>query len=193
MFDIRPFIKPLAIAAAIALVWGTGFYSGQKVASTAAASKLQAVQLSHEQERSRAADAKAGELATALAGQQKLAEQANKLGWELLQTRSQLATTQTQLKQRIADATQSDGDRFTGLGPGGLRLYSSALGYPERNPGLPAANAGDAANPGQTGAAGAGLQPADLIAHAADYGAWCQQLEAQLGTLAHLHGGAPTQ
>ncbi|MCP1289763.1 hypothetical protein NK214_06120 [Chromobacterium sp. S0633] len=189
MFDIRPYIKPLAIAAVVALVWGGGFYSGQHVAATAAAVRLQSVQLAHEQERSRIATTKADELATALANQRQLAEQANKLGWKLLQTQGQLAQSQAQLRERIADATRNDGQAWTGLGPDSLRVYRAALGYPERDPGLPAADAGDAAKAGQAAAPGAGIPPADLIAHAVDYGRWCQELEAKFDAHAALQGG----
>ncbi|MBN3006370.1 hypothetical protein JW897_21745 [Chromobacterium alkanivorans] len=187
MFDIRPYIKPLAIAAVVVLVWGGGYYSGQQVAASAAAARLQSVQLAHEQERSRTATAKADELAAALADQRQLAEQANKLGWKLLQTQGQLAQSQAQLRERITDATRNDGQAWTGLGPDSLRVYRAALGYTES--GVSAADTGDAAKAGQAAAADAGIPPADLIAHAVDYGRWCQELEAKFDAHAALQGG----
>lgn len=187
MFDPRPFIKPLAITAAVALIWGGGCLSGHKVASRAAAAELQSVQLAHADERTRSVEAKARELAAALAEQQRLAAQAHQVGWELLQTRARLADTQSQLKQRIADATRNDGVHFTGLGPDSLRVYRTALGYSERDPGVPATDAGDVDQTGQASDSDEGLPPADLLDHAADYGQWCQQLDAQLSAYIRLH------
>lgn len=187
MFDLRPFIKPLAITVASALIWGGGYLSGHKVASQAGTAKLQSMQLAHAEDLKIIADAKAAELGAALVEQKKLADQAHQVGWQLLQTRARLADTQSQLKQRIADATRSDGVRFTGLGPDSLRVYRSALGYPERDPGVPEADAGNVDQAGQTDGTDEGLPPADLLDHAADYGQWCQQLDAQLSAYIRLH------
>lgn len=184
----RPFIKPLAILTATALIWSGGFLYGHKVASQAGAAKLQSVQLAHAQDLQYLADAKAAELGAALAEQKELTDQAHRIGWELIQTRAQLSDTQHQLKQRIPDAIRRDGPRFTGLGPDSLRLYQSALGYlSPGNPGVSAADPGDAAKADQASAAGSGLPPADLLAHSADYGLWCQQLESQLDTWINLY------
>ncbi|MCW3479720.1 hypothetical protein OL229_09115 [Neisseriaceae bacterium JH1-16] len=191
MVDLRPYLKPLAITAAVALVWVGGYQHGHKAASQAAAVELQAVQLAHANERAEAAEKAGSDLAAALAEQQTLSDQAQQIGWELIQARAELANTQRQLKQRIADATRQDGPGFTGLGPDSLRLYRAALGYPERDPGVPATDAGNAADAGQAGTAESGLPPDDLLAHAGDYGQWCQQLEAGLSAFIRLHQERP--
>lgn len=87
-------------------------------------------------------------------------------------------------KQRIEYVVQQDGGRYGGLGPDSLRLYRQILGYPAAA--VPAADAVSTADSHQTPAADAGLPAADLLAHAADYGAWCQQLEQRLMTLGGL-------
>ena len=128
----------------------------------------------------RAAELRQQALAVALAEQQRLSKQAQKVGWELIQTRAKLETTQRQLTQRIAHATRSDGERFTGLGPDSLRLYRAALGYASDDAHLPAADPGIAVQADQTATAAGGLPPLALLYHAADYGRWCQHLEQQL-------------
>lgn len=192
MLDPRPFIKPLAITVATALIWSGGFLYGHKQASQAGEAKLQSVKLAHAQDMQYLANAKAAELGAALAEQKELTDQAHRIGWELIQTRARLADTQHRLKQRIADATRSDGPRFTGLGPDSLRLYQSALGYRSPgDPGMPTADAGNADQAGQTTGADEGLPPEDLLAHSADYGEWCQKLDGQLDTWINLHERGP--
>jgi hypothetical protein len=131
----------------------------------------------------------AAELATALRDKQALEQQANQVGTALLETRAQLVRTQQQLKQEIPHVVQADGVHWTGIGPASLRLYTQNLGYPvaSGDPGLPAANPGDAAKADQAGSAGAGLSPTDLLTHSADYGQWCQKLEQQLDAFITLH------
>ena len=87
-------------------------------------------------------------------------------------------------KQRIEYVVQQDGGRYGGLGPDSLRLYRQILGYPAAA--VPAADAVSTTDSHQTTAADAGLPAADLLAHAADYGAWCQQLEQRLTALGGL-------
>lgn len=187
MLDPRPLIKPLAITVAVGLVWLGGYRTGHETASHAAAIELGTVQRAHADERAMLADAKARELALALTDKTRLEQQATTIGWELLQTRSALIQAHNRLKQRIPDAIRHDGPRFTGLGPDGLQLYRVALGYPERDPGVPATDAGDAAEAGQAAGAGEGLPPEDLLAHASDYGRWCQETDARLSAFIELH------
>jgi hypothetical protein len=134
-------------------------------------------------------DERNAELTQALRDKQTLEQQTNQIGTALLETRAQLARTQQQLKQEISHVVQADGPRWTGIGPASLHLYTQNLGYPvaSSGPGLPAANPGDAAKADQTGSAGAGLSPTDLLTHSADYGQWCQQLEQQLDAFITLH------
>lgn len=143
----------------------------------------------------RAAELRQQALAVALAEQQRLSKQAQEVGWELIQTRAKLETTQRQLTQRIAHATRSDGERFTGLGPDSLRLYQGLLGYTAADlaADLPAADAGDAATAAEAPATETGLSPGDILNHAAEYGLWCQQLDAKLRAYLSLHATAQTE
>lgn len=123
-----------------------------------------------------------------------LQQQANQIGSALLHTRAALAQAQAQHRKRITHVTQQDGPAFTGLGPDSLRLYQRFLGYTDTDlaAAVPAANAGHAAATAEAAPAAAGLLPRDLLAHAADYGQWCQQLESQLQLFIRLHVQAAT-
>jgi hypothetical protein len=118
-----------------------------------------------------------------------LQQQANQIGSELLHTRAALAQAQAQHRKRIPHVTQQDGPAFTGLGPDSLRLSQRFLGYTDTDlaAAVPAADAGHAAATAEAAPAAAGLLPRDLLAHAADYGQWCQQLENQLQLFIRLH------
>lgn len=186
-------LKPLLIAALI----GTAGYAvdqfGYQRAANLYAGQLATADAEYSRALLRLTEQRLVEQATAQAEYQRLNQLAHQVGVELLQTRGQLANTQRQLKQRIPDATRTDGPRFTGLGPDSLRLYRQFLGYSAADPAadLPSAdtgNAGEAAAP--TGAA-TGLPPDDLLKHAADYGAWCQKLDQQLNSYISLHQQAP--
>ncbi|WP_029770539.1 hypothetical protein [Pseudogulbenkiania sp. MAI-1] len=183
MLDLKDWLIVGAVSGAV--VAGYGFGSSHTASVYKAHLATQAE--NHARDLNAVSDAKAAELAGALVEQQKLADQAHKLGWELIQTRARLADTQSQLKQRIPDAIRTDGPHWTGLGPDSLRLYQSALGYTPSDPGVPAADAGNADQAGQAAGTDEGLPPEDLLAHSADYGEWCQRLDAQLDTLINLH------
>ncbi|MCG8993232.1 hypothetical protein LH427_09630 [Laribacter hongkongensis] len=176
-----------AVLVPVAVVGYLGYELGHSTASQAYQTELARQAKIHATSMQKLADDKAAELGLALAEQQRLIEQANQVGWALIQTRAQLADTQSQLKKRIADATRTDGMRFTGLGADSLRVYRAALGYPERDPGVPPADTPDAGAANNAATPGGGLPPEDLLAHAADYGQWCQQQSAQLSAYLRLH------
>ncbi|UTH73961.1 hypothetical protein [Chromobacterium sp. IIBBL 290-4] len=178
----------LALAA---LALGTSVYSGYHFGASQSSqtyeTRLAKQEASHAETLRLAADQRLQEQVSSQQEQARLSDLAHQVGWQLLQTQGQLARSQAQLKERIADATRHDGQAWTGLGPDSLRLYRTALGYPKRDPGLPSADAGDAVEASQAGAAERGLPPADLLNHAADYGRWCQELESQLDSFIQLH------
>ena len=120
----------------------------------------------------------------ALMQQQQWRQRIDQLEDSLLRQQQARQAQQRQQAQRIDDVTRHDGSAFTGLGPDGLRLYRQLLGYPAELPGAQPLPAGDA---GQAAGAGGGLPAPDLLAHAADYGAWCQQLEQRLASLKQLY------
>ncbi len=179
-----------AVLVPVAVVSYLGYDLGRSTTTQAYQGELAKQAQTHATAMQKLADDKVAELGLALAEQQRLTDQANQVGWALIQTRAKLAETQSQLKKRIADATRTDGMHFTGLGADSLRLYRAALGYPERDPGVSAANARDAGAAGDAAASGGGLPPEDLLAHATDYGRWCQQLDAQLNGYLQLHAAA---
>lgn len=192
---IRPFLQnALHIAVYAAPLLATGYFAydvGHTQASRLYEVKLSRQAEAHALQLRALSNAKTAELAAALTEQQRLTELAHKTGWELLQARARLADAQTRLKQRIPDATRSDGTRFTGLGPDSLRLYRAALGYASDDAHLPAADPGAAIQADQTAAPAGGLPPLALLYHAADYGRWCQQLEQQLDAWQALFPGSP--
>lgn len=177
--------KPLLLAAVIGAAGYAVDQFGYQRAANLYAGKLATAEAGHSRQLLRLTEQRLAEHATAQAEYQRLNRLAHQVGVALLQSRADLATAQRQLKQRITHATQSDGARFTGLGPDSLQLYRAALGYTAAD--LPAADAGAVATAGQAAATAPGLPPADLLSHAADYGQWCQQLEQQVQAFIRLH------
>lgn len=104
------------------------------------------------------------------------------------QSRSDIET----LKRKLKHALDSDGDAFTGIGPNGLQLYLSALGYPTdantRDNRVSQASRVDATNPTDAPRTGKGLPPEGLIDHASEYGGWCLQLRTQLININKFYG-----
>ena len=199
MFDLKP--TPLSLALRVgalllplAVAGWFGFDAGRRHAASDWQTRLASLDASHARALQTMADARAAELGAALIEQQRLDALAQQTGRELIATRARLADSRRELTRRIDDATRHDGDRFTGLGPDSLRVYRAARGYPERDPAVPAADAGHAAQAGAATGADTGLPAADLLEHAADYGQWCRQLDAQLSAFLRLHGepGAET-
>ena len=186
--------RVLAIVVPLALAGTLGYRLGSSQTAKTYTAQLAEQTAHYDRERQAAADARAAELGAALTEQQRLNDQAHQVGYALIEARAELANARSQLTRRIDNATRSDGDRFTGLGPDSLRVYRTALGYPERDPDLPATDAGHAAQAGAATGADTGLPAADLLEHAADYGQWCRQLDAQLSAFLRLHGepGAET-
>lgn len=128
--------------------------------------------------RRREAEARASAMAQALSRIAELQKERDRLTSELQAKKSELEQRKQELKKAISDAVKRDVG-FTGIGPRGLCLYNSALGY-ACDQYLPAAAGGTAGRVGETTGSGAGLSPAGLLNHSSEYGAWCQRLESQL-------------
>ena len=184
---MNPWLRPIGLALLVIAVSGLIAGGGYQVAANVYQAKLDRLHADYARERQSQAEAQATALDKALREQTALNEQAHRLGVELLNTRAELVAAHAALKRRIPDATRSDGSSFTGLGPAGLRLYTDNLGYVDAAKGLPATDAGNAAKTDATAAAETGLLPVDLLAHSADYGAWCQKMEQQLDSLNRLY------
>lgn len=176
-------VLPLAVVACL------GYHLGHTQASRSGELKLARLAQQYAAERAQASQLYARQLQASQARYLVLQQQANQIGSELLHTRAALAQAQAQNRKRIAHVTQQDGPAFTGLGPDSLRLYQRSLGYTDADlaAAVPAADAGHAAATTKAAPATAGLLPGDLLAHAADYGQWCQQLQNQLQLFIRLH------
>lgn len=181
-------VLPLAVVAYL------GYDLGHTQATQTGERKLARLEQQYTAERAQESYLHARQLQANQARYLVLQQQAHQIGSELLHTRAALAQAQAQHRKRITHVTQQDGPAFTGLGPDSLRLYQRFLGYTNADlaAAVPAANAGHAAATAEAAPAAAGLLPRDLLAHAGDYGQWCQQLESQLQLFIRLHQEAAT-
>lgn len=187
-FNLPWWLKPLLIAA----LAGYGLYAAEQFGYQRAATKLgkdmATLEAGYNRQLLGMANTRLQEQAAAHDAYQQQVARGNAITTRLLQTQQQLDAAQRQLKQRIPNVTLTDGPRFTGLGPDSLRLYRQLLGYPASGEAdLPAAHAGNADQASQAAGTAAGLPPADLLAHAGDYGKWCQQLDERLSAFITLH------
>ncbi|WP_367672497.1 hypothetical protein [Serratia symbiotica] len=155
--------------------------------------KLSQQQSDWDIERRQRAEKNQAVLQAALAKQAELAEQGRLLSLSLEATQRQLATTQQQLKKRIAHAVQTDGHHFTGLGPDSLRLYRAVLGYPNTGAAGVSNTTGGAAEHSADARTAGGISPGPLLDHATEYGAWCLTLRNKLEALNAFYtpGSAP--
>jgi hypothetical protein len=179
----------LLLIIAAGLAYKLGFSNGlaehqDKLASANTTIEAQGKSLlQYESEKRETAERQSVALAGIVARQQQEQARADKLERDLLTTQEQLSNANKQLKKGISHALKNDGATTCGLGPDSLRLYRSGLGYPP-DPGdrdtLPSTTGNAVAHSGTASGPGEGLPPGDLLAHAADYGQWCQQLEKQL-------------
>ncbi|BEN49533.1 hypothetical protein SMKC057_16450 [Serratia marcescens] len=112
----------------------------------------------------------------------------DKLSRELKQSQSNLQATKDKLKKAIDDAVKNDVG-FTGIGPRGLCLYNAALGYADCGQHMPNTAGGLTDHSTEAAGSAGGLSAGGLIRHSADYGAWCQSLEAQLQQLNQWYAG----
>lgn len=179
----------LVLIVAAVLAYKLGFSNGQaehrdnlaSANATIAAQGKRLLQL--ETQMREAAERQSAALAGMLARQQQEQDRADKLAKELLTTKDLLSAANKKIKDGISHALENDGVTTCGLGADSLQLYRSGLGYPsaagDRDTVL-GTTGGTAAHSGTASGPREGLPPGDLLAHAADYGQWCQQLEKQL-------------
>ncbi|MGM3162404.1 hypothetical protein ACS25C_16735 [Dickeya undicola] len=153
--------------------------------------QLAAQVLAAEQEKRQAAERQVAALQQAQADATAQRVRADELAVELLDVKTQLTTTTQRLKKGIDRAVKNDSNAFTGIGPDGLRLYRTGLGYADDAVGMSDAPGRAAVHPANAASAVGGLSPAGLLNHAADYGAWCLTLRGQLEKLnAYYNKGA---
>ena len=142
-----------------------------------------------QEEKTRAANDASAALVAALARQKAAQQLGDKLSAELQAKIDALHNDNQRLKRQINEATQQDGATYTGLGPNSLCVYQSALGYPDCDQRMQPAASGAVPTAHETQPTGSGLPPEDILAHSADYGKWCQQLETQLIQINKYYSG----
>ncbi|EOA2949952.1 hypothetical protein ACULTK_004422 [Yersinia enterocolitica] len=142
-----------------------------------------------QEEKTQAANDASAALTAALARQKAAQQLGDKLSAELQAKIDALHNDNQRLKRQINEATQQDGATYTGLGPNSLCVYQSALGYPDCDQRMQPAASGAVPTAHKTQPTGSGLPPEDILAHSADYGKWCQQLETQLIQLNKYYSG----
>ena len=131
---------------------------------------------------------------------ERLAEAAalsERLQADLVNRERELDAQRREFNRRIRDVSEAARRDCAGLSADWVRLYNDALGL-GRHPGNEAAAAGappDAAAP--AGASGAGLRedalttPEDVLAHARDYGHYCQSVSAAYESLIEYERNHP--
>lgn len=142
-----------------------------------------------QKEKTQAANDANAALVAALARQKAAQQLGDKLSAELQAKIDALYRDNQKLKRQINDATQQDGATYTGLGPNSLCVYQSALGYPDCDQRVQPTASGTVPTASETQPTHSGLPPEDILAHSADYGKWCQQLEMQLIQINKYYSG----
>ncbi len=182
-------LAALVLIAATALAYKVGISDGLaryqdrlNAANNTITSQSQSL-LQYETQIREAAERQSIALAGVVARQQQEQARADGLARQLLATQEQLSAANKKIKDGISNALKNDGATTCGLGPDSLRIYRSGLGYPsdsgDRDT-LLGTSGGVVAHSGAAPRTDEGLPPGDLLAHSADYGQWCQQLEKQL-------------
>lgn len=141
------------------------------------------------EEKTQAANDTSAALTAALARQKAAQQLGDKLSAELQAKIDALYSDNQRLKRQINNATQKDGATYTGLGPNSLCVYQSALGYADCDQRVQPTASGSVPTARETQPTHSGLPPEDILAHAADYGKWCQQLETQLIQINKYYSG----
>ncbi|EKN3971074.1 hypothetical protein ACULTK_004462 [Yersinia enterocolitica] len=141
------------------------------------------------EEKTRAANDASAALTAALERQKTAQQLGDKLSAELQAKINALYSDNQRLNRQINDATQQDGATYTGLGPHSLCVYQSALGYADCDQRVQPTASGSVPTARETQPPHSGLPPEDILAHAADYGKWCQQLETQLIQINKYYSG----
>lgn len=186
---LNAMLAALALAALSAIGAGaTGYTIGHGAAKAKGDADLAELRREH---------ATAVAVATETARQNLLAEvdRNNHLAQQLATEKASHAQEKQTLLRRIANVTTVY-IPAAGLAPrplprsvftaGFVREYNTALGFPAADAGTVAAGAGattDAAYALDAGLRDSGLSQADILAHIADYGERCRNIESQLNRL----------
>lgn len=192
----EPFVMPrlqaalagLGLVAITTLAAGTGgYFLGYHTAQAKGDAALATLKASHSIALANATD-------QARARERELTEKANTLGRQLLEERDQHAQQADQLKRSIDRVTrQYRPAPGAPLQPaprcvftrGFVGVYNHAIAATSMPQAQPAAGAADAAEASE--ALDSGVQQADVLAHVADYGQRCRDVESQLNRLIDWH------
>ncbi|MGL5632421.1 MAG: hypothetical protein ACRDD3_08650 [Azovibrio sp.] len=186
---LNALLLALALVAISAVVGGAaGFALGYRSAQAEGEAALAQVQRDYAQADARAADAARLKLIAEV-------ERGNTLARALADAKTSHALEKQSLLRRISDVTSvyipAAGDPplplpRTVFTAGFLREYNTAIGLPLAYPGAPASGTGSPADaPAGLDAwlLDSGLSQADILAHIADYGERCRNLESQVNRL----------
>ncbi|ETS31948.1 hypothetical protein BB987_20310 [Photorhabdus temperata] len=129
----------------IVLLCGVGFWLcgvGYKLAELRLQPKIdqeienrKAAELSFYLAQKATAELNAGALHDLIEKQQAQQHANEKISNDLYAAITRLSQTTQRIEQSIPDALNNDGSAYTGIGPDGLRLYQTALGYRHAAPG----------------------------------------------------------
>lgn len=186
---LNALLLALALAAIAAVAGGAvGFALGHGSAQAEGEAALAQVQRDYAQADARAADAARLKLIAEV-------ERGNTLARALADAKANHALEKQSLLRRISDVTSvyipAAGDPpqplpRTVFTAGFLREYNTAIGLPLADPGSPASGTGSTTHPPGSLEAwllDSGLSQADILAHIADYGERCRNLETQVNRL----------
>lgn len=192
---LNALLAALVLAAATALVAGGGGYAlGHRSAKADGDAALAKLQRDHAVAIATAADEARLRLVAEV-------ERNNRLAQALADEKAAHAQEKQSLLRRIANVTTVYVPA-PGLAPrplpravftaGFVREYNAAIGLPTADTGATATGVGGTAEAGQapdTWLRDSGLGQADILAHIADYGERCRNLESQVNRLLDRHQG----
>ena len=190
---LNALLAALVLAAAAALVAGGGGYAlGHRLAKADGDAALAKLQRAHAEATAKAADEARLRLVAEV-------ERNNRLAQALADEKATHAQEKQSLLRRIANVTTVYVPA-AGLAPrplprtvftaGFMREYNAAIGLPAPATGTAAPGLGGTAETAEASDAwlrDSGLTQADILAHVADYGERCRNLESQVNRLLDRH------
>lgn len=186
----------VGLGGAVYLIDQNGYDRGHKVATATEEKKLERIERAYSDQRAQVA-------ADQLLDYQQQVNRANAAEQDLMDAQTQIGQLSKQLEERIPHVTTVYRKTLQAspvaiphcvFTRGWLRDYNAALGATAS---VPAARTGTAAAASEKAAEPApgsdaellesDVSPADILAHARDYGAWCNTNLSQLNSVLDLH------
>ena len=187
----------LLLAAAAGIGAFAGYGEGYAKANALGAAALAAEKEDRQKEDTARALAVAQAEKTAREKLQQAVAKADELETRLITAQTTLATERASINKRIADAAKNTAATCAGLSADWVRTYNDALlgpggqpGDQEAHPTLAQGAAKQSAGAVPRLSPGKSLtSPADILAHARDYGQWCRRNTSQLNGWIDLSEG----